>query len=134
MQARGLGIAEHIRFTGARIDVPRLLTASDLYVSASLWEGLSVAVLEGMAAGLPVVATAVGESPRMITPEIGRVVEPKDVDGLANAMLEYLCDPELGRSTGERARVFIRENYNPERWFENFTALYTDVIAQSKRK
>ena len=134
LQARGLGIEEHIRFTGARIDVPRLLTAADLYVSASLWEGLSVAVLEGMAAGLPVVATAVGESPRMITPDIGRVVQPKDVDGLATAMLEYLCNPRLARDTGLTAREYVRNQYNPDRWLENFVTLYTDVLMESRKK
>lgn len=132
--ARGLGIEEHVRFTGTRIDVPHLLTASDLYVSASLWEGLSVAVLEGMAAGLPVVATAVGESPRMITPEIGRVVPPKNAEALAAAMIEYLCDPILSRDTGLRAREYVRSQYNPDRWLENFVALYMDVVAEKRKK
>ena len=93
-----------------------------------------MAVLEGMAAGLPVVATAVGESPRMITPDIGRVVQPKDVDGLAKAMLEYLCNPRLARDTGLTAREYVRNQYNPDRWLENFVTLYTDVLMESRKK
>jgi glycosyltransferase involved in cell wall biosynthesis len=80
-----------VRFLGSRPDVPSLLAASDLFVLPSLWEGLPMALLEGMAAGLPVIATDVAGSRQVVVPgESGMLVAPGDPRALASAVTHLL--------------------------------------------
>ncbi len=72
--ASSLDLTGRVYFLGKRDDVPRLLGAADLYVNSSRWEGLPLSVLEAMSAGLPVVATEVGDVPRVLSPQAGRLV------------------------------------------------------------
>ena len=84
-----LGVGEHIRFLGSRTDVPDLLRAADLFVHPSHQEGFSNAILEAMAAGLPVVACDVGGNPEAVVDGVtGRLVPPRGPDRLAAAMAE----------------------------------------------
>jgi glycosyltransferase involved in cell wall biosynthesis len=81
-----LGIAQNVRFLGPRRDVPAVLSASDIHVSASLEEGLPNNIIEAMCASLPVVATAVGGVPELVVDgETGYLVEPRDADWRAVA-------------------------------------------------
>ena len=114
---------------GYRPDVPRLLAASDIVVSTSAYgEGFSNAVAEGMAAGLPVVATDVGDA-RAILAETGFVVPPRDPGAVANAMRTLAARPWLRERMGAAAAARIAEHFTFERCVTRFRSLYDEVGA-----
>ena len=103
--AAALGVADRCWFTGARDDVPALMRCFDLFVLPSLNEGISNTVLEALASGLPVLATAVGGNVELVPDgEVGATFAPGDAQGLAALMLRYLDDVDLRRRHGEAAR------------------------------
>ena len=105
-----LGIAKDVELAGRQTDVASLLRQSDVFVSSSDVEGLPLALLEGMACGLPVAATAAGGVVDVVRPEIdGFVVRPGDVEALRGAMLELTNDPELRIKMGAAARLRAEE-------------------------
>lgn len=107
-QAETLRLGDRFQFLGERGDVPALLRAADVFVLPSLYEGLPVSVLEAMAAGTPVVATAVGGTDEAVVDgESGILVPPRDPEALANAMREVLSNPPLASKLvgGAKARV-----------------------------
>jgi glycosyltransferase involved in cell wall biosynthesis len=124
----GLGLGAHARLLGLRSDVPRLLAASDVYVSSSHWEGLPIAILEAMAAGLPVVSTEVGDAPRAIGPESGVLVAPGDPAALARAIADLLDDPVRLRQLGAAGRARARAKFSSRAWVERHMALYAEVL------
>jgi glycosyltransferase involved in cell wall biosynthesis len=88
-----LGIKKHVIFLGLRKDIPELLMAMDIFVLPSIKEGLPIAMLEAMAAKRPVIATRVGAIPRVIEKKnIGILVEPKDINGLRDAIMNLIID------------------------------------------
>jgi len=100
-----LGLSGKARLLGFRSDVPEILHACDVLVLNSRYEGLGLAVMEAMAAGLPVVATQVGGIPELVQPGVtGRLVAPADSAGLATALADLLADPDLRKRMGEAAR------------------------------
>ena len=126
-QAADLGLDGAVVLLGRRNDVPRLLAASDLFVSASLWEGLPVALLEAMAAGLPVVATGVGEVPRVVVDGTGVVVPPGAPAQLAAAMRSLLDQPGHLLHVGAAARAHIACHYGSAVWVDRLLTLYESV-------
>jgi len=123
-----LGLGGRARLLGLRSDVPRLLAASDLYVSSSHWEGLPISILEAMAAGLPVVATHVGDAPRAIGVDSGVLVAPRDPAALARAIADLLADPVRLRGLGIAGRARVRAEFGAEAWAERHQALYAEVV------
>jgi glycosyltransferase involved in cell wall biosynthesis len=122
-----LDLDDRVEFLGRRRDVETLLAASDVYVSSALWEGLPLATLEAMAAGLPLVVTDVGDVPRIVTADTGTLVEPGDVSQMTHALVRVLSDQELRRSQGEAARRHAIEEYGSELWADRLLALYEDL-------
>lgn len=103
-KARELGIEDAVLLTGIRDDVPDLLPAFDLFAMSSLHEGLSIALVEALAAGLPVVATRVGGIPEVIVDERdGLLVPPSNADALADAMTRLARDPALRQRLADAA-------------------------------
>ena len=97
--AAELGVHERLLFTGFRPDAVRVMSAFDVFTLASSWEGLPVALMEAVALGLPVVATAVGGVAEELTDGTDAVlVPPKDAAGLAAAWVRVLDDPALRAS------------------------------------
>jgi len=109
-QARQLGVTDHVTLAGVRPDVTSLLRVFSLFVSSSRSEGMPMAVLEAAALQLPIVATAVGDVPRLIEDGVtGRLVPPGDPAALARA-IEHVLEqpyraPRLGASAAERVRT-----------------------------
>ena len=133
-QARRLGIADRVRFTGFRLDVPALLAASTVSVLPSLSEGLSNTVLESMAAGIPVVTTSVGGTPEAVTDgETGLLVVPRDPPALARAIGRVLDDPDLARRLGENARDRIERQFSLERMARTTEDLYRALVTRGPR-
>ncbi len=101
-QARALGIEGRVQLLGVRSDLRRLFAAADLFVLASRWEGNPLTVMEAMAAGKPVLATAVGCVPELVPAGAGWLVAPGDVGGLARGIATFLGDQEGARAMGQR--------------------------------
>jgi glycosyltransferase involved in cell wall biosynthesis len=132
MQASALHLGEHIHFLGERQDVPELLAASDLFVLPSLYEGLSVALLEAMATGLPVVASAVSGTVRVIIPgESGILVPPGDSQALATAIGRLLDDPALRATFGTAAQKQVEQRFGAKRQATDHIALYQHLLEAS---
>lgn len=102
---RELGLGERVQILGYRSDVPDLLAASDIFVLGSAFEGLPVSIMEAMAVGLPVVATAVGGVPEAVVEgRTGLMVQPHDASALATALLKVSLDSELRHRLGEASQ------------------------------
>jgi len=120
-----LGLTNSVRLIGVRDDVTRLLAVRDLLASASHWEGLPIAVLEAMAAGLPVVATRVGDVPNVVAPQTGLLVDPHQPAQLARAIQEILDDPARGQEMGAAGRSLALERHSPDRWLDSLHQVYS---------
>jgi len=108
--ARRRGLAGRLHLLGWRRDVPRVMAALDVVVLTSLWEGLPRVVPEAIAAGRPVVATAVDGTAEILRDgENGLVSPPHDCDGLAARVLRLLEEPGLGRRLTERASLLLKD-------------------------
>jgi glycosyltransferase involved in cell wall biosynthesis len=111
--AAELGVAGRVRFLGTRSDVPSLLAAADLFVLPSLYEGLPVAVLEAMAAGVPVLATAIGSTAEAVHDgRTGLLVPPGDAGALAAGLRRLLGDRELAARLGGAGRERARTEFS----------------------
>ena len=131
-QASRLGIGERFLFTGMRHDVPELLQAADVAVLPSLSEGLPNSVIEAMASGLPVVATAVGGIPELISHgRSGLLVPPGDIAALNHALAMVLDDPRLAERLGAAARLRIQAGFSFEKMCLETEALYRAVLLEN---
>jgi glycosyltransferase involved in cell wall biosynthesis len=126
------GLESKVQLLGLRDDVPELLAACDLFVSASRWEGLPVSVLEAMAAGKPVVATRVGDLPQVILEGMGVLVPPGNPEQLAEALRLVIADPRCAAIYGAAAREHVLKEYSASRWADRLLALYARVKQDSK--
>lgn len=134
-QARDLGVAHHVRFLGTRRDIPTIYRALDVFVLPSRWEGLPLALLEAMGAGLPVVATGVGGVKDVIRDGVnGRLVPPRNPEALAAAVMEIVRRPDRGQVLGDQARNTVKEHYSQEAMLEKLAALYLELYEGDKGK
>ncbi len=131
-QAAALNIESNVHFLGNRSDVPELLAASDIFVLPSLWEGLSMALLEGMASGLPVVASEVsGTVQVMISGETGYLVPPGNVQELAKAIERLLSNPAQAQAMGMAARQRVETTFSAQKQADEHLALYRRLLTSS---
>jgi glycosyltransferase involved in cell wall biosynthesis len=129
VQAAALNLEERVCFLGSRQDIADLLAAADLFVLPSLWEGLSMALLEAMATGLPIVASSVSGTAQALEPGVsGELVPPGDVNALAQALDKVLGDPAYARALGQAARQRVVAGFSAERQAEAHLALYRQVL------
>ena len=114
-QIRQADLLDHVHLLGNRTDIPELLRLTDIFVLPSRWEGLPMALLEAMDAGLPVVATDVEGVEEVIEKEInGLLVPPEDTGALADALLRLIRDKSLRERMGELARQRVEEHYTTD--------------------
>jgi glycosyltransferase involved in cell wall biosynthesis len=127
--ARRHGVERHTRFLGHCDDVPAILSSSDLFVLPSRSEALPNAVLEAMAAGLPVIAMRVGGIPEIVDHQrTGVLVGPDDARALGFAMLDLIQWPEHAYALGDKARASIARDYSFDRMVAAFEDLYLDAL------
>ena len=128
-QVEQLGIAENIRFLGMRADVPRLLSVLDAFVLPSLSEGLSLALLEAMASGKPVVATAVGGTPELVDQgQTGFLVSSEDAGSLAIKLIELLQDPLMMQRFSDQGAKRVRQRFSLEHMVVQYRRLYASLL------
>jgi glycosyltransferase involved in cell wall biosynthesis len=129
-KAEALGIARRLRWVGPVDDVADYLAAADIGVLASHEEGFSNAVLEGMAAGLPMLVTDVGGNAEAILDgQCGRVVPPATPAALAEALGDLAADPELRHRYGDCGRERVTQNFSNARCVELYRQLYLNLAA-----
>jgi len=110
--------------TGRRMDVPQLIPAFDVFALSSKTEGLPLVVPEAMAAGLPIVTTAVGGLPSVVDEEVTGLLVPVDAEALSRALGRLATDRELAREMGKRARDTALARYSADRMVDAYLDLY----------
>jgi glycosyltransferase involved in cell wall biosynthesis len=123
------GLAHCVRLLGTRRDVPRLLQACDLCLLTSISEGIPLTLIEGMAAGLPVVSTDVGGVHEVVQPGVTGVLVPAGHDAqLAEAILLIASDPSLRTRMGERGAERARQEFSEGRMHERYRQLLEAML------
>jgi len=132
-RARSLRLEGRVDFLGERRDVPILMKGLDVFVLPSLAEGASNTVLEAMATGLPVIATAVGGNPELVEDGVtGMLVPVRDGTALAKAALAYLWDPELRAAHGRAGRRRAVARFGLDRMADGYRRLYVAVSGRPR--
>ncbi|MGZ9166334.1 MAG: glycosyltransferase [Anaerolineales bacterium] len=129
-QAKSLALNGSVHFLGYREDFSSLLEACDLYVSSSHWEGSSVAMLRAMSAGVPVLATRVGEAPYILADGRGALVPPGDVETFASEFSRLLENPESLAALGEKGRAYVQEHHSVDAWLDALLEIYTSLTGK----
>jgi glycosyltransferase involved in cell wall biosynthesis len=127
-QAQDLGLENRVVFLGDRKDIPDILASMDVAVLTSDSESLSNALLEAMAAGLPVVAYHVGGNAELVNQEVGLLIPAGDEEGFADAVLRLLALPAMRLQLGQNGRQFARENFSLERILAQYEACYETLL------
>jgi glycosyltransferase involved in cell wall biosynthesis len=131
--AAQLGIADRVRFLGRREDVPQLLAACDVFALPSLYEGSSLAVLEAMAAGIPIVSSAIGGTDELIEDgRSGLLVAPGDAGALAAALQRVIGDPALRESLAARARERVQDGLTREQMAARVSGVYRELLGEAR--
>lgn len=128
VQARELGIDGEVDFLGSVADIPALLTNCSFTVLSSLTEGMPNAVLESLAYGRPVVASAVGGVPEILSHGGGILVPPGDARALAEAMGMLLIDPVLAAELGAEGRALVRDRFSVDRMVADSLRVYYGLL------
>jgi glycosyltransferase involved in cell wall biosynthesis len=129
-EIRNLGIEKHIHFLGIRNDIGNLLQAADLFVQPSLWEGLSLAMLEALFAQSTVLATKVEGVVDVITDgETGILVEAGNPAALGEAIVRLLDDAKLRKKLARNGQAHARRHYSIDRMCEEYEALIQELAS-----
>ena len=129
MQAQTLGLDPAVIFCGIRQDIPAVMSALDILVLSSKWEGLPVTLLEGMAARRPIVSTAVGGVPNVTANgEAALLVPPQDSFALANACIKILQDPLYAQSVAAAGFERVKKYYSLDAMIGKTLKLYEYLL------
>lgn len=130
-QVHELGLAERVRFLGAAPDIRPLLAAADAWAIPSLAEGGGIVALEAMAAGVPLVASAVGGiTESVVDGDSGLLAPPGDPAALADALQRVLADPALASRLSAGGRARARDWPGPEEMAGRVAAIYRSVVGE----
>ncbi len=133
-RAKDIGIVGACRFPGSIKDLADIYRAIDVFVMPSLWEGLSLAMLEAMAAGLPMIATDVGGARDVLGDGLrGVLVPPADAGALAQAMRDLLIDAGRRSTLADSGSTHVRENYSVAALSRQLAGLYEAALQNPER-
>ena len=123
------GVGDNLKFLGRRTDALSFVAAADVVLNPSDFEGLPVAILESMALGTPVVATAVGGVPAVVRDEeTGLLARAGDASALSNALARILADRSLGQRLATQARALVDREYGLESMVRSFEDIYREIV------
>lgn len=129
------GLEGKVLFLGLRDDIPKLLSNSDIFLLPSAWEGVPLTVLEAMAAGKPVIATAVGGVPELVKDgETGILVPPGDPQALVQAILPLVKDPMLRERMGKEGQRRAIERFDITQTAREYEELYIGLLKEKSRE
>ena len=128
LQAAGCRLKDKILFLGKRTDVPELLSIMDVSLNLSYSEGMSNTILESMAAGLPVVATAVDGNPETVNSETGILIPAGDPRAASKAIVSLLKDEVLRKRLGGRAKEVAQEKFDSKIMIRKMEELYEELL------
>jgi glycosyltransferase involved in cell wall biosynthesis len=132
--AERAGFGNAVIFTGFRMDVPEILKATTISVLPSLSEGLSNVLIESMAAGVAVIATAVGGNPEIVDDgTTGILIPPRDAGAIATSITQILSNPQAAAIMGAAGRDRIERRFSMERAVHETQRLYTSLLGSSGR-
>ncbi len=133
-KVRELGIEAYCHFYGERSDVGRILQSLDVFVLASLWEGLPISLLEAQYFGVASVVTDVGGNSEVIkNRQNGLLVPPKDPEAMALAVLQILSDDNLRHNFGINGRELIDRKYVLDKMVDSYLDLIADIMRQPQK-
>lgn len=128
------GIADQVTMMRTVSELPDLYGLMSIFLLCSKSEGFPNVVLEAMAAGNPIVASAVGGIPEVIDDGVnGRLVATRDPDDFSNAILWYLDHPDEAEAIGAQAEHTVRERFSVERMVETYRRLYKNLLEHTRR-
>ncbi len=125
-------LQERVHLLGKRADVPEILNAADVFVLSSDYEGNPLSVMEAMAAGKPMICTAVGGVPELVEDGCGLLVPPRDAQALSKAMSHMLENPNARKSMGETSARRAVERFDLRAMTEAYEDLYRRLIANDQ--
>ena len=126
-----LGLTGRVHFLGLRTDIPDVLGAADIFVLSSHYEGNPLSVIEAMAAGLPIVSTAVGGVPELLrNGQEGFIVQPGRAEELSQAMMTLLRDAGLRKAMGAAAAARAKEKFDVAAMVRAYEELYDEISAR----
>lgn len=129
-RARTLGLGPRAHFLGRRDDARWWLAGMDVYVNCSRSEGVSLTILEAMAASLPVVVTRVGGTPEVVTEACGRLVPAETPEALAHALEAVLADRSLQEALGRAGRQRVEADFTLDRMIASYESAYRAVASE----
>ena len=130
-----LGIRGRVRMLGRRDDMPAVYASLDLMVSSSRREGLPMAILEGMASRLPLIATAVGGVPTVVLDgRTGVLVPAEDPAALATGIIELLRDDAQRERLGSAARQLVEDEFSAQRMTADYLRVYEAAVAKAAKR
>ncbi len=124
-----LNLTQHVRLLGHRNDVPRLIKTADLYVSSSWSEGLGTSILEALACEKPVVATEAGGVSEMVIPhETGLLIQNRNPQLLAEAIIYMLSHPDEAKAMAKKGKKHVEDNFTVQRMVDETISVYKKLI------
>jgi len=126
-----LDLTDNISFTGVRNDVPEILSLADIFIIASIEEGLPMVLLEAMASRKPIVATHVGAIPKVIENGLnGLLVPPHNVEELAGAIKALLFDEKKAQELAYNGYETVEKFYSSQNMCNNYMKLYHELVPE----
>jgi len=132
-----LGLKKHVNFLGAlpHEEVLKMLQGADVFVHCSDHEGLGMAIMEAMGAGLPVVASRVGGVPDLVREgETGFMILPDDVEKYAEKIILLLKNDQLRKKLGSNARHFAEKHLNKQTILAQLETVYREILASTRKR
>ena len=130
LQIEQLNLSRSVRLLGEVGDVYGLLRKARLFVMASEYEGLPMAILEAMMAGLPIVATRVGGLPEVIRDDTGILIEPRSPSEIAAAMKHVLARPSIAQDLGRKGRLLVEDEFGVGTYIKDLSRILESVESE----
>ncbi len=128
-------LSDKVLFVGTRKNIPEILAALDLFILPSLWEGFSLAILEALAMGTPVIASAVGGAPEVIrSGHNGLLIPPGEESDLVTGVREAILDPRKYKQMGRQGKETVDRKFTLARHLTRLQDIYLEVLAQKGRR